>query len=183
MSSPNQIFADVLVDLASKKPFEKISVSEIVSLSGLTRPTFYKYFSDKYDLALWIFEQHVQSARRDMRINHDFIALNRSVLTIMKQYSDFYKSLFRDTDSQNSFIKQFHSNCLSGTKNYIGAMGLSPETIAVYEVWTTGTDALIARWASNGMKESIDYLIDIFIRSMPEELKRVYFNRQDLVSS
>ena len=35
---------------------DKITVTDIVEMSGKTRQTFYRYFRDKYDLVNWYFE-------------------------------------------------------------------------------------------------------------------------------
>ena len=41
--------------LMRKKPFEKISVSDICEDCGINRKSFYYHFRDKYDLVNWIF--------------------------------------------------------------------------------------------------------------------------------
>ena len=47
--------ADALKSLMAKKPFEKISVGDIVEHCQLTRQTFYYHFQDKYDLMNWVY--------------------------------------------------------------------------------------------------------------------------------
>ena len=42
--------ADSLKKLMQSKPFSKISVSEIIKLSGVNRKTFYYHFADIYAL-------------------------------------------------------------------------------------------------------------------------------------
>lgn len=41
--------------LMRKRPFEKISVSDICNDCGINRKSFYYHFRDKYDLVNWIF--------------------------------------------------------------------------------------------------------------------------------
>lgn len=41
--------------LMRRKPFEKISVSDICEDCGINRKSFYYHFRDKYDLVNWIF--------------------------------------------------------------------------------------------------------------------------------
>ena len=38
-----------------RRPFEKISVSDICMDCGINRKSFYYHFRDKYDLVNWIF--------------------------------------------------------------------------------------------------------------------------------
>ena len=40
-----------------KKPFSKITVSELIKDCNINRNTFYYHFSDIYDLLKWMFEQ------------------------------------------------------------------------------------------------------------------------------
>ena len=51
------IFAQSIKDLMAKQPLDKITVTDIVKHSGMTRQTFYRYFQDKYDLVNWYFEK------------------------------------------------------------------------------------------------------------------------------
>ena len=50
-------FANTLKELAAKKTLEKITTEEIVKAAGVSRQTFYKFFSDKYDLAFWCYQR------------------------------------------------------------------------------------------------------------------------------
>ena len=50
-----EILADSLSELLAAKPFEKITVTEITANCGIAKRTFYYYFRDKYELALWMY--------------------------------------------------------------------------------------------------------------------------------
>ena len=54
----DSILADALLDLLKEKPFEKVTVEDIVNKCGASRPTFYRHFKDKYDLMDWIYLRH-----------------------------------------------------------------------------------------------------------------------------
>jgi probable dihydroxyacetone kinase regulator len=47
--------ASAMKELMETKPFESITVGDIVCQSGISRKTFYYHFKDKYDLVNWIF--------------------------------------------------------------------------------------------------------------------------------
>ena len=49
--------AAALKELMTKKPLSKITVSDIISVCGVNRKTFYYHFQDIYDLLKWILEQ------------------------------------------------------------------------------------------------------------------------------
>lgn len=57
-----QMLADALIDLSSKKPFSKITVSELVALCDINRKTFYYHFTDVYDLLEWYLTGEINQA-------------------------------------------------------------------------------------------------------------------------
>lgn len=64
MNSQNtkQMLVDVLITLLEKKPFSKITVSEIVNLCNINRKTFYYHFADVYDLFEWHLNHEIHNA-------------------------------------------------------------------------------------------------------------------------
>lgn len=55
-----EIIADSFVELAASKAINKISIIDIVENCSVTKPTFYRYFKDKYDLISWIYVREAQ---------------------------------------------------------------------------------------------------------------------------
>ena len=49
--------AESLKKFMKKKPFSKITVSELVTDCNINRKTFYYHFEDIYDLLKWMFEE------------------------------------------------------------------------------------------------------------------------------
>ncbi|OPZ20320.1 MAG: HTH-type dhaKLM operon transcriptional activator DhaS [Firmicutes bacterium ADurb.BinA205] len=50
-----EILAESFQELASEKRIDKITITEITSNCGMSQPTFYNHFKDKYDLIVWIY--------------------------------------------------------------------------------------------------------------------------------
>ena len=50
-----ELISDSFLKLSAKKSVDKITVKDIVNGCGLTAPTFYNHFHDKYDLMVWIY--------------------------------------------------------------------------------------------------------------------------------
>lgn len=59
--STKQKIADALKSLMAKKPFDKITVRELLEAADVTRPTFYYHFEDIYDLMVWMFNTELLS--------------------------------------------------------------------------------------------------------------------------
>lgn len=62
-------FAETLLDLTAVKPYEKVSVADIVTAASKNRATFYYHFEDKAQLTAWVF-------RRDLAtlLEEEFVA-------------------------------------------------------------------------------------------------------------
>lgn len=58
--------AEAMKELLDHYPVEKITVTQIVDQCGVTRPTFYRHFKDKYDLVNWHFDKLVQKSFQEM---------------------------------------------------------------------------------------------------------------------
>lgn len=56
-----EIIADSFIELAETKAINRISIIDIVENCSLTKPTFYRYFKDKYDLISWIYVREAES--------------------------------------------------------------------------------------------------------------------------
>ncbi|MDO4842125.1 MAG: TetR family transcriptional regulator [Phoenicibacter congonensis] len=55
-----------------KKPFSKISVSDIIADCGVNRKTFYYHFQDKYDLLKWMLEEEAIHVVRQFDLLVDY---------------------------------------------------------------------------------------------------------------
>ncbi len=86
-----QLLADTLVQLTVKKPFSKITVSELVSLCGINRKTFYYHFADVYDLLEWYLNSEIEEAIQSFDSVYDF----DSTITYASEYMNHHPSLAR----------------------------------------------------------------------------------------
>ncbi len=56
--TPKEILTASFQELAATKSIDKITIQEIVENCGYSPATFYRYFTDKYDLIAW---EHTRS--------------------------------------------------------------------------------------------------------------------------
>lgn len=66
-----QLLSDALKEATAKKPFSKVTVSELISACNINRKTFYYHFTDIYDLMKWTLEQDTLSVleKIDLLVN------------------------------------------------------------------------------------------------------------------
>lgn len=66
-----QMLSDALKEATAKKPFSKVTVSELISACNINRKTFYYHFTDIYALMKWTLEQDTLSVleKIDLLVN------------------------------------------------------------------------------------------------------------------
>lgn len=106
MSSSEKVkrkFVKALIALMEREPLDRITVTEIVELCEMTRPTFYRNFKDKYDLVNWYFDILAQKSFRQMGVS---LSLREGLITkfqLMMEERVFFTSAF-SSSAQNCLI-------------------------------------------------------------------------------
>lgn len=103
-------FAASLKKAMEKKPFTKITVSEIINDCNVNRKTFYYHFEDIYALLKWMFEQEAIEVVKsfDLLVNYeeaiifvmDYVDKNKHILNCA------YDSIGRD-EMKRFFVADF----------------------------------------------------------------------------
>lgn len=75
------ILAESFLELINEKRISKITINDITSNFGMTPPTFYNYFKDKYDLIVWIYVRGVEQIVK---------IWDKSLPEPLRQYVDFF---------------------------------------------------------------------------------------------
>lgn len=101
-----KVIAYSFKSLLRNKEFQKISIKEIMEQADLRRQTFYDYFSDKYELLTWIFNQELTET-----IDH-FLSYEKWTDVVYRLLNYFYKNrLFYQKITRLSDIDSFET-CL-----------------------------------------------------------------------
>ena len=64
------LLAESLKELSKSKNVDKITIRELTANCGLTSPTFYNHFHDKYELMAWIYNQKVEASLKDFGVTN-----------------------------------------------------------------------------------------------------------------
>jgi len=97
-----QILLDAVKTLLEKHQFDDITVQDILNEAGVSRGTFYKYFTDKYDIVNTYFKDHISKEMicKYNGENYDEICLK--IYNFIKENKKFYKNVISYT-GQDSF--------------------------------------------------------------------------------
>ena len=164
---------DAMEQLMESVPFDEISMSDILKLSGVGRSTFYRKYRDKYDL-----------------LNRNYQKLLDSTLMRIPEGMS-YKQSFFDLHSALKSCPAFFRNALSsnerdGLKSYIftacyrifdelmrrQGMDMGSTYYRMLLIgYLSGSLEITCIWVERGMKEPLDELFRISYELMPHEIR------------
>jgi len=102
MKNLKRMIADKFIELCSKMPIEKVTITLLVEKVGISKPTFYNHFKDKYDLIGWIYYQDLS---QNDRVN-DYLGEEEDFLVALKNIDhkrSFYKKALSMNDQNNLY--------------------------------------------------------------------------------
>lgn len=171
--------ADALKQVCREKPFDKISISNITSVWGLNRQTFYYHFQDKYELLSWIYYNE-----NFAKIADDITLLNWSqkiceLLENMMEEKLFYMNTIKEQEHT------FESYLFEMVKALLceAILKLDEEKKLTKEdrdfdaeFYAYGICGIILDWAEKGMKTEPG-LVTERLKSLAKDTERIGYLR------
>lgn len=159
--------------LLRKKPVSRISVEEIIKQAGVSKPTFYRQFKDKYDLACRLFDYLNEPLNEAYSRDHNFRALFINGCRMIRENKDLFASMFENPLSQNSFYQYLIDRSIRTIEQQIDQTKYTDEMkLELYRCMHGNT--YIAWQITIGkldldFEKSMNYLVDI----MPDFVKPI----------
>ncbi len=147
----------------TKKPLNKITVSELIEDCDLNRRTFYYHFEDIYALVAWMFEQE---AVKLLKHSDSCLTWQEGVLLLL-QYVQDNEALCKcalDSIGRECLRKFFKDDTLDITRNIVRELSnglcVDENIIEFITLFYTGALAeVLIRWISDGAKEQPQELV------------------------
>lgn len=168
--------ADALEQILQNSSISKITVSDIVNVSGVSRQTFYNNFIDIYDLVYWTHVVRTKEAVDTFWENEDFCQSFEMSTTIMKEHKNFYQQIIRK-EGVNSFQRLFAQQNIELSKVRIKNVSdkkIDKKIEFVLELYWYGTAQMLVNWIENGMKEKPKELAKLFYEGLPLSLRQYW---------
>ena len=151
-----------LISLLKTKPFEKITVQDILDETPVTRSTFYKHYHDKYEIAEKMQEDFFESQMAIRKAVHENPSLlTPSLIKTSQQNKELMEALLKihteNVDLRQAMATQSMEYYLSGTT------GAHPEVEA--EIFAQAVTAFQLS-ANNTEEFAFEYMHDVFISVM-----------------
>lgn len=175
-----KVIADGLKSLMEKKPFEKITITDITSLCGFNRQTFYYHFQDKYELINWIFYNEVITPLIDRLTFENWSEKILQMLNTIKSNSKFYSNAL-NTEYGNEFRDYLFSIT---TRVFNGIIDTITEDYFLEkadkkflsEFYAYGVAGTIIKWVTTGMKESPENIV-LYMKHLVNDSKAFAVSR------
>ncbi len=150
-----------LVELIAVKPFDKITVTELVKRSGVSRMSFYRNYKTKEDVILDIcadLEKHLSESLEGKAFENDprqwFLKFFGKVRTYEKEVA----LLFSSNMPQSMSFK-----LLCSAINVFTELSSGEDEYTIY-AWVGALTGIVFRWLSEGMKESPEEMADLSMK-------------------
>lgn len=166
------IFAQSLKDLLEHQPLDKLTVTDIVKHSGMTRQTFYRYFQDKYDLVNWYFEKLADKSFRQIGNSSTLREGLIKKFTFILNDKVFFSQAFQSKDYNN--VENYDYQCILEFYKHIiqKKIGDIPfDILFLLEMYCHGSITMTVNWAVSGMQETPEQIADLLIEALPPKLE------------
>ncbi len=168
-----QLIWEAFNELSAVIPFDKLTVEKIISRSGVSKATFYRYFRDKYDVMNY---NSMAVAKRIIggqpcKDWHDFLLY---MFWEIEREMDYYRRAFK-TSGQNAhsrFLLEYSFNIVR--QCYMKAYGLdelSREENYMLSHYCHGCVATIEDWLRDSDRLAAEQMAELFYNAMPEKLR------------
>lgn len=104
-------FSEALKKAMKKKPFQKITVSELIRECNVNRKTFYYHFEDIYDLLKWTFEQEAINVIRHFDLLVDYEEALNFIMDYVED-NDYIINCACDSIGQDELKRFFRADFL-----------------------------------------------------------------------
>lgn len=164
-----------------KKPFSKITVSEIINDCGVNRKTFYYHFEDVYALLKWTLEQEAIEVVKQFDLIVEYEEAILFVLDYIEKNDDFLRSIYHSVgrdELKRFFCTDFIGIVRSFIDNAEKAQGLSvPDDFKIFlsHFYTEALAGMMVEWivdrSIRNREKTIQYISVVIRSTIPTALK------------
>lgn len=171
------IIRESLMELLNGKPLDKITVKELCTKADINRATFYRYYSDIFNLFKTLEEEMISQQTVALRtamnsIQFDVPELTEQFLCItklLKENLSFYKVFFKtrlESESLKKVIQNAHDIEYEKLENQFGSDYDFTTFEYSFEYCKQGTLGLIGKWLAADCPESPEVITNIVVNLM-----------------
>ena len=157
---------DSLLQLLEKQPINKVSVSDLCALADVNRSSFYKYYSDPFDMLEQIERNFFEDFSTTWNVyiaQHSFSEIVLVFVNKIFESQNFCRILFnphRNTQLLEQLLQVAYSTCITDFKKRNPDADNS-QLEYLYAFLVHGSLGIIKQWLNNNCEESPDIIADL----------------------
>lgn len=167
--------AGTMKKMLSRKPIDKIRITEICKEAEIQRATFYYHFKDKYDLMAWML---CESAYDTDILDLDSAA---RALDQMKKDLTFFRRAYEDNSQSPMWqymLEYFVTRYRKLAMNITHSDTLDPQMEYSIRLYCYGTLGMTREWVLNDNITPAKTAAAMMYEAMPESMKRIFRSSQ-----
>lgn len=173
--STKELLAESLKELSQFKAVDKITIKELTKNCGLTPPTFYNHFRDKYELMAWIYNRKVEASLKNFGRGDSFEDVICRWMEIVLEDENFYTNLLKNAVGQNNFRYTTNDYAINLLTDWIKARHnldeVTPEICFCVRFYMRAISESVNDWTLGRWDCSPREMAKFFVEAMPEPLK------------
>lgn len=172
MSAEEQ-FVRAMKKLLETTPLSRITIQMIEEESGLSRATFYRHFSDKYELMNAYYDHFLNALVLPGQKEPSICEILTNILRFFEENREFFVHLVK-YDGQNSFSEYHFKRLYSYMEQRIRCKKGTKPSAAEYtamDIACAGSGYCLKKWILQGMKPSPEVFARQMVAGMPNILE------------
>jgi AcrR family transcriptional regulator len=156
-------------------PIEHLSVTSICKIAGISRPTFYRYFSDKYEIGQWYWNVLAQEYLIETGRTLSSYEGNYLMLQCFYSFKSFFCNAFK-LEGYNSIhhhgARLRRQSLMETIRDFKNSL-ITEELQFQIDFLVIAEPALVSRWVLEGMKIPPSRLATLIEEAMPRGLHEI----------
>lgn len=156
-----QMIVDAVKKLLEEKRFEKITVGEIIEEAGISKPTFYRYFQSKYDLAAAIFSDSITKDVLMQYNGENYFEFQNTIFEIIKENRKYLRRVLKSSGPESFYeflIKYISESYIQHGRERLGMTEFSAEQLFKIDMVSAAWARCIKKWVDEDCKTPIEVL-------------------------
>lgn len=166
---------DALRELLTEKDIDRVTVAELCEQAGISRTTFYRYFSDKYAITEWHFGHFCDRFSRGIGRGFTFVESNRRILQVFLDERLIYTESCKSQKSSSMLLyarRHLTQNLTETIESHLG-MAIDPELRFQIEFASYLIVEMSGWWIVDAHGLSLDEFLEDLNATIPARLREL----------
>ena len=175
-----EILAESFREVAETKPIDKITIRDIVDNCGYSPATFYRQFSDKYDLIAWDYVDRTTVIMDKVGI--DAYQWKHTLWDAVRFYAEnreYMLNLLKNTAGHDAFVRYLSEANIGHLTRCIlkltGKKALDNDTLVYIRIYCYGTVMTMCSWLMGNITCKEDDLAALMEQALPSPLRPLLY--------